>query len=157
MCARSLSSERRTLARPLPPTDGHACCDYFSSNLTYHRWLNNAFGPPPQKRQHTPEAVLTARLKGMVAPKGGGPWRLAVHILEKGRVEGIKDVKAYNVVLKARPRGVPASAEPAMAFASGGSFLDFVYTIGLPYNLCYDHVCSFGRWLLRLVRRRARE
>lgn len=44
----------------------------------------------------------------MFSHKGGGPWRLAVHVLEKGRKEGIKDAKAYNVVLKARIR-IPES------------------------------------------------
>ncbi|CAM9808957.1 unnamed protein product [Ascophyllum nodosum] len=53
-----------------------------------------------QRRQHSPEAALTTRLKGLVPSAGGGPWRLAVHVLEKGRKDGIKDVKAYNVVLK---------------------------------------------------------
>ena len=53
-------------------------------------------------RQRTPGAALTTRLRGMFSHKGGGPWRLAVHVLEKGRNEGIKDAKAYNAVLKAR-------------------------------------------------------
>ena len=55
-----------------------------------------------QRRQHSPEAALTTRLKGLVPSAGGGPWRLAVHVLEKGRKDGIKDVKAYNVVLKVK-------------------------------------------------------
>ena len=43
----------------------------------------------------------------MFTHKGRGPWRLAVHVLEKARKEGIKDVKAYNAVLKARTSAVP--------------------------------------------------
>lgn len=53
-----------------------------------------------QKRQHSPEAALTARLRALITATGAGPWRLAVHMLEKGRMDGINDVKAYNVVLK---------------------------------------------------------
>ncbi len=45
--------------------------------------------------------MLTTRLKAMFSSKGNGPWWMAVHLLEKGRQEGIKDVKVYNVVLKA--------------------------------------------------------
>lgn len=56
---------------------------------------------PFQARPYSPVGVLTSRLKAMVTSSGGGPWRLAVHVLEKGRQDGIKDVKAYTVVLRA--------------------------------------------------------
>ncbi|CAM9748373.1 unnamed protein product [Ectocarpus sp. 12 AP-2014] len=44
--------------------------------------------------------MLTTRLRGMFCSNGNGPWWLAVHLLEKGRQNGIKDVKVYNTVLK---------------------------------------------------------
>ena len=56
----------------------------------------------PSQRQRTPAAMLTSRLRAMFSRKGNGPWWLAVHLLEKGRQEGIKDVKVYNVVLKVK-------------------------------------------------------
>lgn len=46
--------------------------------------------------------MLTTRLRAMLSSKGNGPWWLAVHLLEKGRQEGIKDVKVYNAVLKVK-------------------------------------------------------
>lgn len=44
----------------------------------------------------------------MFTKRGNGPWPLAVHLLEKGRQEGIKDVNVYNFVLKASPLLPPA-------------------------------------------------
>ncbi|CAM9917771.1 unnamed protein product [Pylaiella littoralis] len=52
------------------------------------------------QRHGTPEAALTTRIKNMFTKRGNGPWPLAVHLLEKGRQEGIKDVNVYNFVLK---------------------------------------------------------
>ncbi|CAN0191471.1 unnamed protein product [Scytosiphon promiscuus] len=51
-------------------------------------------------RAGSPPAMLTTRLRGMFSSRGNGPWWLAVHLLEKGRQEGIKCAKVYNVVLK---------------------------------------------------------
>ncbi|CAN0492971.1 unnamed protein product, partial [Ectocarpus sp. 12 AP-2014] len=53
------------------------------------------------QRHGTSAAMLTTRLRGMFSGNGNGPWWLAVHLLEKGRQNGIKDVKVYNTVLKA--------------------------------------------------------
>lgn len=82
----------------------------------------------PSQRQRTPAAMLTSRLRAMFSRKGNGPWWLAVHLLEKGRQEGIKDVKVYNVVLKVKqppashPVPHPPQARPrvwsAMVLAS---------------------------------------
>ncbi|CBJ29283.1 conserved unknown protein [Ectocarpus siliculosus] len=55
---------------------------------------------PDLERHGTPAAMLTTRLRRMFASNGNGPWWLAVHLLEKGRQNGIKDVKVYNTVLK---------------------------------------------------------
>eukprot|EP00903_Cladosiphon_okamuranus_P019949 g18333.t1 len=52
------------------------------------------------ERSGTPAAMLTTRLRSMFPKNGNGPWWLAVHLLEKGRQGGIKDVKVYNIVLK---------------------------------------------------------
>ncbi|CAM9693882.1 unnamed protein product, partial [Ectocarpus sp. 8 AP-2014] len=56
---------------------------------------------PGLERHGTSAAMLTTRLRGMFSDNGNGPWWLAVHLLEKGRQNGIKDVKVYNTVLKA--------------------------------------------------------
>eukprot|EP00752_Nemacystus_decipiens_P008835 g7885.t1 len=64
------------------------------------RECNKEASPSQRERHGTPSAMLTTRLRSMFSSKGTGPWWLAVHLLEKGRQEGIKDVKAYNVVLK---------------------------------------------------------
>lgn len=56
-----------------------------------------------QRRQSTcaPDGTaLKARLKNLLFSKMEGRWQVAVNLLDAGRKEGIKDIDAYNMVLK---------------------------------------------------------
>lgn len=100
-----------------------------------------------KQRNGTSAAMLTTRLRAMFSSKGNGPWWLAVHLLEKGRQEGIKDVKVYNIVLKASRPPPPHFPFPTPPPRAGRTFcLASATQLRMLFGLHMVHMSTPEKW-----------